>query len=345
MANNKWTKHFILRSPEEFNLFITEHNSKLFNLNLDNDKVIENLTTQFSEKLRNITPFGVNQIRKVFTELARDFHMKSVSELHESYYLFRGYSHAYAIDKISEIQKTRSKRCVEFWIKKGYSHIEAKEKVSEIQINNGRKLGDKLRNNIDFAKSFSVWSIDHWLKKGYTIEDAEYKIKTFNPSCQEFYETSEAYKLGRENISNRVKVLWKNGVYDDKVKMIQTRYTSKQESVFFGMLKTFIPEVIYEPFGINVRQYSDDFYYVYDAYIKTANGIILLEYDGTYWHNLEKDIARDSLVLSSRDDVMGVIRTNDYYFYKNQINIKDFKDAIEKIKSKESNRILLYESP
>jgi len=106
--------------------------------------------------------------------------------------------------------------------------------------------------------------------------------------------------IGRKTISKRVKKLWQDGVYDDKVKMIQTRYTSKQEKVFFELLSTYIPGVIYEPFGVNVRNHSEDYYYVFDAYYKSDSGIILLEYDGSYWHDNEKDLKRDKLVLNIR---------------------------------------------
>ena len=230
------------------------------------------------------------------------------------------------------------------WLNNGYSEIEALEKVSEIQKKNGRKLGNKLRNDPEFKKTFSVWSEDHWIAKGYSKINAKNKIKEFNPSCEEFYKSSEAFVLGKKNISNRVKKLWQNGVYDDKIKIVQTRYTSKQEKIFFELLRASINNIIYEPFGVNVREHSEDYYYVYDGYYRMKTGIILLEYDGTYWHDTEKDKKRDELVLSIRPDIIGVIRTNDYYFYKHKINITQFKDAIRKIKSKESSRILLYES-
>ena len=41
MANNKWTKNFINRSEDEFFEFIEEHNSKFFNLNLENKKTVD----------------------------------------------------------------------------------------------------------------------------------------------------------------------------------------------------------------------------------------------------------------------------------------------------------------
>ena len=344
MANNKWTKQFILRSPEEFELFIIEHNAKFFNINLDNRETVKIMSTKLSDMLLTVSPFGVNQIRKSFAEITRNFNTKSSSDLHISYYIVRGYSVEYGKSCISELQKKRSKRCIEYWIEKGYTYNDAIDKVSTHQRSTAYKLNDKLKSDESFKKKFSVWSIDHWISKGYTTEEASLKIKQYNPSCKEFYETTEAWKIGKQQISKRVKKLWQNGVYDDKVKMVQTRYTSKQEKIFFDMLSSCIDGVIYEPFGINVRNHSDDFYYVFDGYYKTDHGIILLEYDGTYWHDTKKDEDRDKLVLEIREDIIGVIRTNDYYFYKHKININTFNDAIEKIKSKKSNRILLYES-
>jgi len=344
MANNKWTKQFILRSPEEFELFIIEHNSKFFNINLENLEIVKSISTKLSDMLLTITPFGVNQIRKAFTEINRQINIKSSSDLHVSYYMVRGYSLEYANLAISNIQKKRSKRCPEYWIAKGYTYNDAIEKVSDIQRISACKLSDKIKSDEDFKRKFSIWSIDHWTAKGYTEDEAKEKIKHYNPSCKEFYETTEAWNIGRQTISKRVKKLWQDGVYDDKVKMIQTRYTSKQEKVFFELLLTYIPGVIYEPFGVNIRNYSEDFYYVFDAYYKSDSGIILLEYDGSYWHDIEKDLKRDRLVLDIRSDIIGVIRTNDYFFYKNKINIKTYTDAIRKIESKESDRILLYES-
>jgi hypothetical protein len=345
----KWTKDFKNRDYVEFKNFFKEHN-KLFNLNINNDDNLTNISKKMSDLLINEHSFGINQILSTFRSIAKNFSNKTRSDVCIEYYRFRGYDDDYAYIQISERQRRKSKLSIEYWLNKGYDEISAKEQVSILQSKLSKKRTHKILSDENYAKSISAWSINYWIKKGLSKEDAAEKIKEYNPSCRNFYDTSIAYENAKKSISKRVKKLWENGVYDDKVKMINTRYTSKQEKLFFNLLinEKEIDNFIYEPFGINVRSNSDDFYYVYDAYIKTNDGIILVEYDGTYWHDIDKDFKRDDVVLNIRKDIIGVIRINDFYFYKyNQtlkIIINSIQDGIEKIKNKETNRVILYES-
>ena len=72
-------------------------------------------------------------------------------------------------------------------------------------------------------------------------------------------------------------------------------------------------------------------------------GIILFEYDGLYWHNQSYDELKDSVALELRHDILGIIRVSCEHFKTNKDKtIKLIKNAIKKIKSKESNRIKIY---
>lgn len=319
-----------------------------FNLNLDNIEYVKILADELYASLCIENSFSINHINKQFVKHGHDKHgVKTCSDVCLEYYLYRGYSKEFALENISFLQRKRSKRCKEFWINKGYSQEDAIQKVSEIQRAYTNLKTDKIKNNKEYAKSISVWSTEYWIKRGLSEEEAKEKIKRYNPSCKEFYATTLAYEEGKRKLSDRIKTAWANGVYDDKITSMCIRHTSNQEKDFFTLVSYILDTNFkYEPFGINVRlaEEIDNHYFIYDAYYKTKEGIILFEYDGTYWHNKEKDEIRDETTFKYRSDILGIIRINDFYFYKNKQNLNFLKDAIEKIKNKECKRILFYEN-
>lgn len=243
-------------------------------------------------------------------------------------------------NKISKLQKLNSKRCVEYWMDKGYSLEESKNQVSNYQRGNSEKAWEdeyKMKKNNPIFK-------EYWINKGYSLEESK---KIVNPSNREYYKykSDEDYDEYRKRNSERVKKLWEKGVYDEKHLLYRTRYTSKEEKNFFEYLIDKLQiKVTYEPFGINVRKTEIKGYYVvYDGYLKTDKGVILIEYDGEYWHDKRYDDFKDSEILKLRKDVIGVIRITDRYFKDNRENLikikNDIKNGINKIKSKKSRKI------
>lgn len=337
MANRKWSKWFIEKNREEVESFISEYGKTLFNLNTSNKMYMSSLAIEMFEILKNERLWGYNQVVAAFRNISkRKYGNFGSSELREEYYFHRGYIDKQEIDdKISQLQRKNSKRCIEHWVKKGFTESDAILKVAEWQ--------SKISKNRTSEQRVSVWQKQYWMNKhNFTLEQAEEAIKKYNPSRREFYDDEKAWELGKEKISHRVKKLWENGIYDDAIKIIETRRVSGEEKCFFADIQN--ETLKHLPFGVNVRlsTHTEAIYYVFDGYAKTKKGIILIEYDGTYWHNQERDTIRDKETLETRDDIIGIIRVQDKFYRKNRTNIKQHIEyAIKKIESKESNRVLL----
>lgn len=77
--------------------------------------------------------------------------------------------------------------------------------------------------------------------------------------------------------------------------------------------------------------------------MKTDYGIIIFEYDGTYWHDINEDDKKDLLIFQARQDIIGIIRISDTYFKKQNETtiIETINESISKIKNKESKKIRL----
>ena len=77
--------------------------------------------------------------------------------------------------------------------------------------------------------------------------------------------------------------------------------------------------------------------------VKNDLGIILIEYDGLYWHNQSYDNIKDDIVLDTRNDIIGIIRISDVKYKENNDKvIKKINYGIEEIKNKKINRIKIY---
>jgi len=251
------------------------------------------------------------------------------------------------IQRISIQQRKNSKRCPEYYISRGYSEKESNEKVSEFQ-----KLFTELKykkyTHEELSK-MSAWSIAYWTKLGFNEDEAKQMIKRYNCSCKECYANEDDYYKHIQELSDKKKKIYKDN--PDKFWHKRTPYTSKEENAFFDNLSSLMFEVKHLHFGINVQntelsiKYNKQ-YIVCDGYIIDDDGIIILEYDGTYWHNSDYDELRDSVIFNLRDDILGIIRINDIFVKNNNIQTikKEVDYAIKDIKSKKCKRKLLYES-
>lgn len=101
---------------------------------------------------------------------------------------------------LSNEQKRRSPRCVEYWLQKGFSLEEAKNKVAGIQSKNGYHSSEKL-------------SLDYWLKCGYSLKEAEqrlqkYKLKIASSSTEHMklingYSEKDIKSIKKEKYNSR----------------------------------------------------------------------------------------------------------------------------------------------
>lgn len=250
-------------------------------------------------------------------------------------------------ENISKEQKKRSKRCKEYYINRGYSEEESQKLLAEYQstlsnIRHKKYTKDEIKNQ-------SVWSLQHWINLGYSEDDAKQKIRQYNGSCIECYKDETQFYKNQQKKIDVIKINYR--LNPEKYLKNHKQYSSNEESDFFNDISKEINEVKHEQFGINVQKTKlyeiyDKSYIICDGYIKTNDGIIILEYDGTYWHDSEYDEIRDSVILEIRPDVLGIIRINDIFVRKNNIDTikKEIEYAIKDIKSKKCKKRIIYES-
>ena len=308
------------------------------NININNTHYIESLFNNISSvKIKGKVHF-IKECSRFFKVLRNG---KGVSKLSSSYWVSMGWSTSDAKEKALGLQRGRSHLTIEYWLNKGYTKNAAINKISEIQQKNSRNRYSK--HTCDEIVSQSVWSKSHWLSKGYTEKEAQYEIDKRNYAKRAFWKTDEEYNEIRKIIGKKTKSFIKNNPekYSSFFGSI-----SKEEIKFFDFL---LDEpslgIIHKEFIVNVKSSNElnKGIVKYDGYIKTDDGIILIEYDGLYWHNQSYDEIKDRITLELRNDILGIIRVSCETFKRNKSKIIDLVyESIENIKSKKSNRIKLY---
>jgi len=252
------------------------------------------------------------------------------------YWTGRGWSEEESRQKISEIQRERSHLSKSYWMKRGLSETDAETKIATIQSRISKKGWETNKN------TRSIWSKDFWLERGYSEEDARLEVLKRNPSSRHFYDTEEEWIEAKKKISTRVESFIRENpeLYSSFFGKV-----SKGEVKFFERLKEL--EIIHESFCINILEEDIKRSFKCDGYYKSTRGIILIEYDGLYWHSrleLKYDEWRENLILEKRSDILGMIRISDKFSDENNQHelIKQIKHAIQKIESKEHKVIRLY---
>lgn len=265
---------------------------------------------------------------------------KGVSKISPSYWISLGWCEDEANRLVSKLQRSRSHLTKEYWINKGFNDDEAILKVAEVQSSNSRKK--YLKYTKDELSQQSVWSKSYWLNKGLTDEEAQYEVSKRNYAHREFWKSDEEYETVKKIIGKKTSNFIKENpeLYKNFFGSI-----SKEEINFFNFISTKLPNILHKEFIVNIKT-SEELeagIVKFDGYLKTDDNIILIEYDGLYWHNQSYDEIKDSIVLNIRPDVIGIIRVSCEYFKQNKITIiKKLNNAINQIKSKECNRIKLY---
>ena len=321
------------------------HNNK--DINLNNKEYLNELLSYLKNKTKKY--FYYLYVRE-FINSKRQNSKIFLSQLNEEYWTTIGYTISEAKEKISYIQRKRSFTCIEYWLNKGYSEDIAKQKLAEKQSKVSKKRF--IKYSTDDIINQSVWSIQHWLNKGYSKEESILEVQKRNASCRKHYNSDSEYADYLIKCRKRSKEYAYNNP-EEYLKRYKT--TSKEEIEFFKFLNENIKEhnISHKSFYINLKnvlteeqknELKVDIGFIYDGYIKDEyNNILLIEYDGEYWHKFRNDILRDELTLNNRKDIIGILRISDN-FYKNnnkEIIINNIKDGINKIKNKENNRIKL----
>lgn len=306
------------------------------NINYNNKEYISLLYNIFirsnSCKLKNIRL----EISKYITSLR---HGKGASIISIEYWKSLGWNNIEEIkNKISILQKKRSPICIEYY----GGDTNSKSKISELQSHRSKKIYEKYSKKELSEKS--VFGKQCWINRGYSEEDAIKEYRKRNGSCRECYSSDEEYKEAMIRNSNRVK----EHIHKFPEKYFREHsYVSNEEIDFFNNISKFIHDIKHIGFVINVKNsdvIKNQNAIISDGYIKCEDGVILIEYDGSYWHDEKKDEERDNEIFKIRPDIIGVIRVGDRKYHSNKI--EDIIDllvyAIENIKSKKSNRELIY---
>jgi len=232
------------------------------------------------------------------------------------YWLSMGWNYDQSIYFSSNHQKDASHWCKDYWINhKNTNDINANTNISKIQKLNSEKRKIKYTN--EELKIFYPLCKEFWLHNGYSNTEALLYRQYYNP----------------------LNIYLKNNIHTRKFNNLL--HQSKEEILFFEFIKN--ENFYHRPFHILIYDNQNTHRAVYDGYYKDDNSLILIEYDGAYWHNEERDYIRDEKTLNLRSDVTGIIRIQCKYFKQNKETIiKQIYESIKTIKNSKENRIKLY---
>ncbi len=128
------------------------------------------------------------------------------------YWMYNGLSKEESIEKVSEIQKSKSPRCKEYWINRGYNENDAVQEISKYQdnvsleftLNNGGTIDDyksKCSNRkINKEKYISLYGEDEGMKKW---EERKNKSKITLDNMIRVYGEDEGRKRWKSYIENQ----------------------------------------------------------------------------------------------------------------------------------------------
>ena len=265
------------------------------------------------------------------------------------------------------MQKKYSPRCKEYYMSKGFSEEDAIKMRSKNQtkysncgkhsklfwLNKGFSEEDAIKMANEYTQNHcSIWNKNFWLNKGFSEEESIEKMLSYNPSSPKFFKYDndyEKYKIKIDKWKNLAKKRWQTKEYRDKIiskiKDGTINIVSKTENDVFDTIKKWNNKIKHEPYIViipdDIKNPINISFYTVDGYYTDDEGVILIEYDSTVYHNEKIDFIRDSNILSIDTNVLGIIRIQQS-FIKNLYFKKDiFENAIQTIKNSKENRIIL----
>ena len=291
-------KEYIKPTFELFKKLLEKHYN---DINFANNEFINELFEYvYSKKIKGKVDF-TSECNAFFKTKRNN---KPVSKYTIEYWNSRGHDDVHAAVKISELQSSISPLKESYWINKGFSREEALELISKEQ---GRRsdLRYEKYDNEQISRQ-SVWSKQDWLDKGFSEEDSIIESHKRNYACREFWNSDEEYNNIKKIIAKKQKEFIKNNpeLYKSFFGSV-----SKDEVLFFDELKNAITNINHSEFIINVQKSNDLSQGIikYDGYYKNNDSLILIEYDGLYWHKQEYDEIKDIVCLGIIYDISGII--------------------------------------
>lgn len=181
---------------------------------------------------------------------------KKISSLSVLYYTKQGMSAKTAKKIISEKQRKRSNRCIEYWINKGFDLSAAQNQVSLIQKTHNEAKGPEYNH-----REKSVRCVEYWIGKGLSPEKARQKVSEIQTLA-----TLEAFvnRYGEEEGRERYEIRNKKCSESSSLSSYIDRHGEEKGTELY--LKKF------EKFDTHTSQYASDFSNILEEYL-SLNGI------------------------------------------------------------------------
>lgn len=245
----------------------------------------------------------------------------SNSNLSIAFYTKQGYSEEQAKEIISNLQRKRSKRCVEYYMSRGFNEEDAKEAVASFQSTTSKLAITKQAPS----------QLAFWTTRGLSIEDATIKIQKLQSRSKESYIERYGNDLGLEKYNNFVSVAKLSNNIDHFVTLYGeagvSRWTDKYTNCKFqSKIANSILEKLYN-YLYTSGIYTDNtkVFFKNDMLAKTEYSInhgsgvyfydwvdcdnkIVIELHGDYWHANPRLYNKDDIIF---DTTAGDIWTKD----------------------------------
>lgn len=105
------------------------------------------------------------------------------------------------VKNILNERKKGLKNCIEYWISNGYNEEESLQKIKEIQKSRSSRSPSSQKG----AKGYTNRSIEFWLKKGFSEEEAKLKLsESQTTNGLNFYIKKYGENIGKEKYNKRI---------------------------------------------------------------------------------------------------------------------------------------------
>jgi len=251
--------------------------------------------------------------------------MKKITIYNNLYWINKGYSEKYAIEKVIQCKKENSCWNKEFWmVKKGYNEEDAIKKVKDNQQKNSKKQ--------DKSKIENQYLIETWIKKGYSEEISAKKVQNLKNKSNIYKNKSiiemDEIILKRRNtfysksVKERTEINISKGRTKNQLidkfgeeyveKLSEKRGSGRRNSIFrryskisksfFDELSSYLDiELFYAEKEEWIRYDKNKGYYI-DLLVKNTNKII--EFNGDFYHANPEIYTKDSIIKMSKTKIL-----------------------------------------
>ena len=205
---------------------------------------------------------------------------------------------------------------VNYWIARGMDVNKAKEKISDLQKTNSKKFAEIRKNNPLIYSAVTTNQIGYWEHKGYTTEEAKNKVSERQTT---FSKKMCIEKYGEVEGIGKFKERQKKWLLNNK----KSNFSKISQDLFWGILYSYASlknDDIYFATYLNgekdesgknneYRLSVNESFVLPDFFNKTTGKII--EFDGVYYHratpqNELREEKRDKMILDNGYQILHV---------------------------------------